>query len=151
MVASDKIIDYIQAKGERITLPRRLVIEALGQAHQHLTIADILRHIEENDHNHTISDTTVYRVLQWLKALELVSQTDMGQAGMVYALMTTPYHHHLICLTCGATMTLPDTLFDLLRERLIQEYGFKPRIEHMAIYGECPDCRKRASVSPRSR
>lgn len=134
------IIDYIQAKGERVTLSRRLVIEALGQSHQHLTINDLQQHIQAAHHDHPLSDTTVYRVLQWLKNLELISQTDMGEAGIVYALISTPYHHHLICLTCGKTITLEDTLFAPLRERFRRDFGFESRIEHMAIYGQCRDC-----------
>lgn len=137
------IIDYIQAQGERITLPRRLVIEALGQSHQHLTISAIQQHIQTAHQAQPLSDTTVYRVLQWLKDLGLVAQTDMGQAGIVYALLDTPYHHHLICLTCGSIITLEDTPFVALREQLRREYGFAARIDHMAIYGQCADCRKK--------
>ena len=140
MKTSASVIDYIQTKGERLTLPRRLVIEALGQSHEHLTISDIQQHIQANQHDHLLSDTTIYRVLQWLKNLGLVSQTDMGQAGTVYALMSNPHHHHLICLTCGKTITLDDDLFIPLREQLLRDYGFEARIDHMAIYGLCRNC-----------
>jgi len=146
MDTSTTIIERIQAKGERMTLPRRLVIEALGQSHEHLTINDIQQHIREQ-HHPSMSDTTVYRVLQWLKDLELVSQTDMGQGGIVYALMSQPYHHHLICLNCGATQMLDDALFMPLREQLQKDYGFEARIEHMAIYGCCRECIAMRSTS----
>jgi Fur family ferric uptake transcriptional regulator len=145
MKTSDSVIDYIQAKGERLTVPRRLVIEALGQSHEHLTIGNIQQHIQEDHHDHLLSDTTVYRVLQWLKELGLVSQTDMGQTGTVYALMSNPHHHHLICLTCGATITLEDELFTPLRGQLLRDYGFEARIDHMAIYGQCRNCLNRKS------
>lgn len=136
------VIENVQAKGERMTLPRRLVIEALGHGHHHLTISDIQQHIQAHTPDQPLSDTTIYRVLQWLKELGLVSQTDMGQTGIVYALVSNPYHHHLICLTCGTTITVEDQLFASLRERLTQEYGFETRIEHMAIYGQCQNCLK---------
>ena len=138
MSASADIIETIRAQGERITLPRRLVIEALGEAHQHMTINDIQKHIEK--YSQPLSDTTVYRVLQWLKHMGLVSQTDMGQIGTVYALISQPYHHHLVCLNCGATFTLDDSLFAALREDIQRIYGHIPRIEHMAIYGQCRNC-----------
>jgi Fur family ferric uptake transcriptional regulator len=135
----------IQAKGERLTLPRRLVIEALGQSHEHLTIGDIQQHIREQSHTHVMSDTTVYRVLQWLKALGLVSQTDMGKVGIVYALNSAPHHHHLICLTCGGTFMVDDVLFAPIREQLRRDHGFEARIDHMAMYGECRNCIERKS------
>lgn len=143
MDTSSGMIDYIQAKGERVTLPRRLVIEALGVSHRHLTIQDLQQQIRQQHPSHTLSDTTVYRVLQWMKVLGLVSQTDMGQAGIVYALISEQYHHHLVCLTCGATITLEDRMFSALREQLRRDYGFEARIDHMAVYGQCRDCIKR--------
>jgi Fur family ferric uptake transcriptional regulator len=142
MDISGGIIDHIQGRGERITLPRRLVIEALGQSHQHLTISDIQQHIQAY-HNHLLSDTTIYRVLQWLKDLELVSQTDMGQTGIVYALMSHPPHHHLICLICGNIEDIEDTVMQPLRDHLLNQHGFLPRIDHMAFYGICRECRSK--------
>lgn len=135
-----EIINCLQEKGERITLPRRLVIETLGQFHEHLTIKAIQQHINEKNAHHPLSETTIYRVLQWLKEMEIVSQTDMGQDGIVYALMSNPHHHHLICLDCGGKMMIGDALFVSLREQLKAEYGFEARIDHMAIYGHCTKC-----------
>jgi len=134
------IISCLQKKGERITLPRRLVIEALEHIHEHRTIKDIQHHLNTTNANHPLSETTIYRVLQWLKAMEIVSQTDMGKDGIVYALMSNPYHHHLICLSCGGKMMIDDALFTALRQDLQTEYGFEARIEHMAIYGHCTTC-----------
>ena len=125
-----------------MTLPRRLVIQALGQSHKHLTIADIQHHIQVRHPDDALSDTTVYRVLQWLKDLELISQTDIGQAGVVYALIDEPHHHHLICLNCGDTFTIGDEAFAALRTRIQRDYGFEARIEHMAIYGTCDKCQR---------
>lgn len=141
MDTTDALVESIQAKGERLTIPRRLVVEALGQSHEHLTINDIQRHIREVHRDNPLSDTTVYRVLQWLKDLGLISQTDMGRTGIVYALNMSPSHHHLICLKCGATLTIEDDLLTVLRQELHSHYGFEARIDHMAIYGLCRNCR----------
>lgn len=138
------VLEKIQASGERITLPRRLVIEALGGAHDHLTIADIQQHIQDVHQGYAISDTTIYRVLQWLKDLEWVSQTDMGRSGIVYALISVPYHHHLICLNCGRIVTIDDQVFAALRDQLERQYGFAARTDHMAIYGRCAECQRNA-------
>lgn len=134
------ILERIQAAGERMTISRRLVIEALGNSHHHLTIGDIQAHLHEHAPAHALSDTTVYRILQWLKDLELISQTDMGHAGIVYALIGVPYHHHLICLSCGQTLTIDDQAFAALRERLYTDFEFTARTDHMAIYGCCRNC-----------
>jgi Fur family ferric uptake transcriptional regulator len=134
------VIERIRASGERMTIPRRLVIEALGHSHHHLTIADIQQHMRDCGQDEGLSDTTIYRVLQWLKDLELVSQTDMGKGGVVYALISMPYHHHLICLSCGATQTIDDDVLESLRQTIRRDYGFEARTDHMAIYGRCSKC-----------
>lgn len=141
MNSLDAVLDCVRAKGERVTIPRRLVIEALLEsADHHRTIQDIQAHIQQHQPDFSISDTTIYRILQWLKNLEIVSQTDMGRAGIIYALIDEPAHHHLICLSCGTISNLDDTAFDALRQHIQQQYGFTARIDHMAIYGQCPAC-----------
>ena len=140
----DAVLDCVRSQGERITIPRRLVIEALCSTTAHLSIHDFQVLLQQRDPDLSLSDTTIYRVLQWLKDLEIVSQTDMGQAGIVYALITQPSHHHLICLNCGAIITVEDSIFTPLREQLQREYGFEARIDHMAIYGQCEQCRRAA-------
>ena len=140
----DSILERVRERGERLTIPRRLVIEALCDSPDHLTINDLQDALHQRDPDLALSGTTIYRVLQWLKDLEIVSQTDMGEAGIVYAIITEPSHHHLICLNCGAVITVDDSLFAPVRDRLMNDYGFEARIDHMAIYGCCETCRNAA-------
>ena len=140
MKSADNVFDRLQAQGERLTIQRRLVIEALCSRECHLTIHEVQEYIVENHPGHDLQDPTVYRILQWLKDLELVSQTDMGSTGIVYELVKDTPHHHLICLNCGGTIEVGDSLFTQLRERLATDYKFAARIEHMAIYGHCQRC-----------
>ena len=76
----------------------------------------------------------------------MVSQTDIGSAGIVYELIDDPPHHHLICLSCEAIIDLDDSLFTHLRQQLREEYDFEPRIEHMAVYGYCRSCIEKERV-----
>jgi Fur family ferric uptake transcriptional regulator len=142
MASVEAILQRVRACGERVTIQRRLVIEALCHQGNHLTITDIQRYLQQRDEEHALPDVTVYRVLQWLKELGLVSQTDMGTSGTVYELVSEPFHHHLICLTCGKVTTLDDRYFATLREQIQADHGFSARIEHMAIYGQCADCQR---------
>ncbi len=136
----DTVLNRLRARGERLTIPRRLVIDALCNRKGHMTINDIQQYIGEHHSGHDLQDPTVYRILQWLKDLRLVSQTDIGSAGIVYELIGDLPHHHLICLDCGAVIELEDSLFVGLRDKLREKFGFDVRIEHMAIYGRCDYC-----------
>lgn len=140
MSSLDTVIERIRAGGERVTIQRRLIVEALCATEGHRSIGDIRSWLETTHPEYELKDATIYRILQWLKDLELVSQTDIGRAGIVYELLGQSYHHHLICLNCGRVINLDDSYLAPLRQALSTELGFKPRIDHMAIYGLCPTC-----------
>lgn len=142
MHSPEEVIRQIKASGERLTLSRRLVIDAVCAAAGHVTVADLQAIIAAGGQH--LPEPTIYRVLQWLKDLRVVSQTDTGAAGIVYERVTEPCHHHLICLDCGRTIDLGDTYFAGLRDTLRREYSFEPRIEHMAIFGRCAECTRPA-------
>ncbi len=139
MPSSEAVIRQIQAKKERVTIQRRLIVEALCASAGHRSIGDIQRWLAEFHPEAALQDPTVYRILQWLKDLELVSQTDMGSAGIVYELLGKP-HHHLICLNCGRVSEVDDRYLAPVRDAVEADFDFHPRIEHMAIYGLCPAC-----------
>jgi Fe2+ or Zn2+ uptake regulation protein len=63
--------------------------------------------------------------VHWLKDFGLVSQTDMA----------------------GTVIDIEDSLFDGLRHQLSETYGFRARIDHMAIYGWCARCAVESSES----
>lgn len=135
------VLSQIEARGERLTIQRRVVIEVLCTSDLHLTIPSIHRQIEANFPKvGSLSEATIYRILEWLKKLGLVSQTDLGEAGITYSLLDHPRHHHLICLNCGMVFELDDTYFADLRQKLLADYGFLARIDHMAVYGQCKGC-----------
>ena len=142
MISTDQFIARVRARGERLTIQRRLVIEALCERGDHLGVQDVQRHLVEGGCE--VSETTVYRILQWLKDIGMVSQTDLGRNGIVYQVLDERPHHHLVCLNCGAIRDVDDTLFDALRATLRQDYDFEPRIDHMAIFGVCNDCQDAA-------
>jgi len=140
MHSTAEILDTLQRAGARLTLSRRTVIAALCELAGHQTTHSLQQHLAAQGIH--LSEPTIYRVLQWLKDRALVSQTDLGLSGATYELLSSPPHHHLVCLACGATVELPDTALIPLRAVLRADYDFEPRIEHMAFFGVCRACRE---------
>jgi Fur family ferric uptake transcriptional regulator len=134
----DELVHDLRARGERLTVQRRMVLEILCAQREHLAVQDIQQQLQQNGVD--LTETTVYRILQWLKEVGVVSQTDLGQTGTVYQLVGTHPHHHLVCLSCGRVIDVDDDAITPLRDYLRREYGFEPRIDHMAIFGLCPVC-----------
>lgn len=139
MVSKSEILERIKQAGERITLPRQAIIEALCELEGHQTTQNIQQYLAGKGTD--LQEATIYRVLQWLKDLAIVSQTDLGQSGIVYELLSVPLHHHLICLRCGRIQDFDNAAVESLRQHLRDLYGFEPRIDHLAIFGVCKECR----------
>jgi Fur family ferric uptake transcriptional regulator len=138
----DDLMRSLRERGERLTVQRRMVLEILCEHGDHLAVQEIHQRLEQDGVD--LTETTVYRILQWLKEVGVISQTDLGQTGAVYQLVGTHPHHHLVCLSCGAVLDVEDDVFALLRDTLRREYGFEPRIDHMAIFGLCRACQDAA-------
>jgi Fur family ferric uptake transcriptional regulator len=134
----DELVHDLRARGERLTVQRRMVLEILCASRDHLAVQDIQQQLHHNGIE--LTETTIYRILQWLKDVGIVSQTDLGRTGTVYQLVGAHPHHHLVCLSCGTVIDVGDDAIMPLRDYLRREYGFEPRIDHMAIFGLCPVC-----------
>jgi Fur family ferric uptake transcriptional regulator len=138
VISTDNILKQLREQGERLTIQRRMVIEVLAKESSHLAVQDVQAQLAEREID--LNETTVYRILQWLKDVGVVSQTDLGQRGVVYQIIGVHPHHHLVCLNCGRVLDVDDSVVEELRERLRREFDFEPRIDHMAFFGVCPDC-----------
>ena len=130
----------LRDEGERLTHPRRKVLEVLTRSGDHLTVADVQRQLRQAGEE--MDTATIYRVLQWLKRVGLISQTDLGGEAIMYQIIDDHRHHHLVCLSCGAIIELEDGALDHLRRTLRRDYDFEPRIDHLAIFGLCKRCRQ---------
>jgi Fur family ferric uptake transcriptional regulator len=140
MTLTDDLIAQLRARGQRLTIQRRLVLEILCEGGEHLAVQDIQQRLQARGTD--LNETTVYRILQWLKDLGIVSQTDLGQSGVVYQILDVPPHHHLVCLNCGHVIDIDDEVMDSLRQQLRDTFDFEPRIDHMAIFGLCLGCQQ---------
>lgn len=133
----------LRSIGQRAT-PQRLVILGALEQGRHLSADEILSRVEGSIPG--LNRSTVYRNLELLRDLGLVSETDLGNGTREYEL-TEERHHHLVCRSCGHQWELPDAAVSPLRERIAADYGFIPSIDHLAVFGLCATCRESAPVS----
>jgi len=131
--------ETLQKKGHRLTPQRMLVIEALHNADGHISAEEIYEQLHRRYPYANIS--TVYRTLELLRELSLVTETNFGEGRVRYHVAEKGHHHHLVCRTCGNIMDLEESTLYPLREMLLQEYGFDADLRHLAISGECSECR----------
>ena len=89
-----------------------------------------------------VNISTVYRTLELLKRLCLVTETDLGEGRVRYHPREKGHHHHLVCQECGAIIDLDESLLAPLKSALLREYKFSADLRHLAILGRCVNCSK---------
>lgn len=134
------LIEELRARGMRMTPQRAIIFEAIEKLVGHITAEDIFAEVQKV--NAYISLATVYRTLELLQELKLITPTNLGGSQTYFALKGHGSHHHLVCLECGQIEEFSDTIFDPVRARLDEQHGFQVHTDHMSIFGVCKSCRE---------
>ena len=124
-----------------MTPQRMLVIEALHNADRHISAEELYKQLHSRYPCANIS--TVYRTLELLKELNLVTEANFGEGRVRYHVAEKGHHHHLVCRGCGKVIDLEDVALSPLKDTLLQKYGFDADLRHLAISGECTRCRRK--------
>jgi Fur family ferric uptake transcriptional regulator len=131
--------EVLQEKGHRLTPQRMLVIEALHNADGHISAEENYGQLHSRYPYANIS--TVYRTLELLKELNLVTETNLGEGRVRYHVAEKGHHHHLVCYSCGRVVDLEESALYALKDTLLHDYGFDADLRHLAISGKCGGCR----------
>lgn len=131
----------LRARGGRMTVQRRLVLEALARARHHTTAEEIARQVRARYPQ--IDPSTVYRNLEALEEVGAVTHTHIDGRVTRWHRAGVERHGHLVCRSCGREDEVPLATLDPLARRLRAEHGFDADLAHSAILGTCARCRDR--------
>ena len=115
-----------------------MTISAIEASDGHISAEEIYARVIAKYPQVNIS--TVYRTLELLKKLGLVTETDFGEGRVRYHPVGKGHHHHLVCQECGAITDLDESVLTSLKDVLLREYGFSADLRHLAIFGRCVKC-----------
>jgi Fur family ferric uptake transcriptional regulator len=135
-----RLVECVREHGYRMTPQREMILEVLHRGDGHLTVDAIYQKV--HDKSPAVNLATVYRTLELLKALYLVTAIDTGGGCVHYELAGDQRHHHLVCERCGHTVELDCIVLEPLERELCQQYGFQVNLDHLALFGLCPKCQK---------
>ncbi len=133
------LIESVRKKGYRLTPQREMILEAI-HAEGHITADAIYQRVRAT--SPAVNLATVYRTLELLKALGIVTAIDTGDGCTHYELAGDQPHHHLVCEGCGTILELDCDVLAPLEEELCRRYGFQMNLSHLALFGTCPKCQK---------
>jgi Fur family transcriptional regulator, ferric uptake regulator len=130
--------DTLRASGYRVTPQRQLVLEAVTRL-EHATPEEIYSEVKQTAVGVNLS--TVYRTLELLEQIGLVTHTHLGHGAHRYHLAADAQHVHLVCRGCGAIQQLDPAAVSSLVSVLDDEYGFETDVGHLTVFGRCAQCR----------
>lgn len=136
--------ESLRARGMRLTPQRERIISAviaLGHA-----TPDGLAAAVGRDGGPALSLSTIYRNLEALEQVGVVSHTHLDHHSPTYHLADHADHVHLVCLACGVVIESEVATADQFVGNLLTRHGFVADMKHMAVHGWCEAC---ASQAPR--
>ena len=136
----EDIVSKLSELGYRLTPQRMMIVSAIENSDDHISAEEIYAQVVAKYPSVNIS--TVYRTLELLKRLGLVTETDFGGGRVRYHPAGKGHHHHLVCQECGAIIDLDESVLSSVKDVLLREYGFVADLRHLAILGRCVKCSK---------
>ena len=132
--------ETLREQGYRLTPQRLMILSAIHSSDHHISAEEIYTQVCARYPNVNIS--TVYRTLELLKELGLVTETDLGGGKFRYHSVEKGHHHHLICRKCGRIFELDEAVLNPVEGTILRKYGFKADLSHLAVFGNCVQCQK---------
>jgi Fur family transcriptional regulator, ferric uptake regulator len=130
--------DMLRASGYRVTPQRQLILQAVSRL-EHATPEEIFADVRQTARGVNVS--TVYRTLELLEQLGLVTHTHLGHGAPRYHLAAQAQHVHLVCRMCEQVTEVDKATVRPLVAALEQTEGFETDVGHLTIFGVCAACR----------
>jgi Fur family ferric uptake transcriptional regulator len=138
-------MEYAQAKlvgaGHKRGGARHAVIELLARQNCAMSAQEIDERLRAAGRG--VGRASVYRALEALEGLKLVTRIEVGQGVARYepALPSGDHHHHLVCDSCGRVEPFEDRELERTMVRLAQRLPpFKVEDHEVVLHGECSRC-----------
>jgi Fur family transcriptional regulator, ferric uptake regulator len=139
----ESLKDKLKEKGYKLTPQRRATLDTIMENKgKHLSTEEIYDMVK--DKCPEIGLATVYRTLQLLDELDIISKINFDDGCSRYELNTHEddhQHHHLICLKCGDVIEVEVDLMDALEEEIEKNYEFNISDHKVKFFGYCSKCK----------
>jgi Fur family ferric uptake transcriptional regulator len=134
--------ERLSGAGYRRGGARKAVIDLLDAQECALTaleIEDALR----GGGGRSVGRASVYRVLEELVSLDLISRVDVGDGIARYEPQYphgTQHHHHLVCDGCGTLTPFQDDALERAIRRVAERVSFDVSDHDVTLHGNCKNC-----------
>ncbi len=131
----EKAYELLKKEGFRLTGTRRSLVKAILSLEGHWTIQDTATKLKKD--LPSIGIATVYRTVQLLARLGLLSESRIGGGAARYEVADAHHHDHLTCNQCGQIFEFENDQIERLQSLVAKQLGFKLADHRMELYGDC--------------
>lgn len=131
LVAPDEIVASLRAAGHSVGRTRTTVVDAVRAQRTAFTADELAAAVPD------VHVSTVYRTLALLEEIGAVRHVHLSHGPALYEHAASAEVRHLVCEVCDRHVAVPAEVFDAVRGRLAEEYGFVLDGSHFAIVGRC--------------
>ena len=124
-----------------ITNPRIVVLEALLEIKNPITVDDLLSQLKNK-----VAKSTLYRVLNDLKEINILHEfsTPDNQTVVELILEDHSHHHHLFCSDCGEIIDVEmgngfEETLSVEIKRIERKFNFVIEDHRIELFGKCTD------------
>jgi Fe2+ or Zn2+ uptake regulation protein len=131
----------LRQRGIRLTRQRRVILQVMDSAEQHLDVDQILDRAQKiSPEVHLV---TVYRTIDLLKKEGLIDELDLLhlRGDRHYYETHGPRDHiHVACLRCGKVREFESRLYEQLKEQIARDCEIQVTVSRTEVGGICHDC-----------
>src|SRR5690348_13473438 len=146
-VSAKGLDQVLRSRGLRATPQRRLVLRAVSEL-GHATPEQVCEFVQGEAASLNLS--TVYRALELLEGLGVVSHTHLQHGSPTYQVADHVDHLHLVCRRCGSITEADLALARPMAAAVEAGHGFRTDLGHLSLHGVCADCRAAAEEETRA-
>src|SRR5246500_2579488 len=135
-----KVQRGVEPRGIRMTRQRRVILQVMDDAEQHLDVDQILARAQKIDSG--VHLVTVYRTIDLLKKQGLIDELDLLhlRGDRHYYETHGPRDHiHVACLRCGKVREVESRLYEQLKDQSARDFQMKGTEPRAEVGGDCAE------------
>ncbi len=138
----ERIKKQLSGASYKLTPQREATVRVLLENEEdHLSAEDVFLLVREKSPD--IGLATVYRTLELLNELNVVDKIQFGDGVSRYDLRqegATHFHHHLVCIECGAVDEIQEDLLEDVEAIVEERWNFLIKDHRLTFHGICHRC-----------
>lgn len=119
--------------GLKMTDQRKTILRILSEAEDHPSIEELHARVKKADPS--VSMATMYRTMNTLAELELVTKHEFKETFARFEL-NTDHHHHLIDVETGDVIEFTNTELEAIKEKIAESLGYELVDHTLELYGK---------------